>query len=192
MAEMAAMAGMDLIDANASVLVLVDPQARLMPVIHGGAQVLDHAVLLARAARALGIPVIGTQQNPAGLGPNVDAVRALCDVTLDKVHFDACADGLLDAVQAARPTGDQVVIAGCEAHVCLLQTALSLLRAGKRVWVVANACGSRRASDHAAAMARLSAAGATVVTHEMAMFEWLRHCRHERFREVLALIKSAT
>ena len=81
-------------------------------------------------------------------------------------------------------------MAGCEAHVCLLQTALGLLRAGLSVWVVANACGSRRASDHAAAMARLSNAGATIVTHEMVAFEWLHHCEHPRFREVLALIKA--
>ncbi|MCH8181205.1 MAG: isochorismatase family protein [Proteobacteria bacterium] len=184
------MAVLDLIDAHASTLVLVDPQTRLMPAIHGGAAVLAHAVALAQGARLLGVPVIGTQQNPARLGPNAHEVAALCDVTLDKVHFDACADGLLGALQSARPGGGQVVIAGCEAHVCLLQTTLGLLRAGQRVWVVANACGSRRSSDHAAAMARLADAGATVVTHEMVLFEWLRDCRHERFREVLALVKS--
>ncbi|MFM8346080.1 MAG: isochorismatase family protein, partial [Betaproteobacteria bacterium] len=62
--------------------------------------------------------------------------------------------------------------------------------AGLRVWVVGNACGSRRASDHAAALQRLAQAGATVITHEMVAFEWLHHCEHPRFREVLALIKA--
>ena len=181
----------DTIDAQAGVLVLVDYQARLMPAIHDGAQRVARAVLLARAARALAIPVLGTEQNPAGLGPNVEPIRAECQLSLAKTHFDACGDGLLQALDATRPGCEQVVVAGCEAHVCLLQTALGLLRAGKRVWVVGNASGSRHPADHAAAMARLSRAGATVVSHEMVLFEWLADCRHPRFREVLALLKAA-
>ena len=72
-----------------------------------------------------------------------------------------------------------------------MQTALGLLRAGKRVWVVASACGSRRPGDHAAAMARLSQAGATIVTHEMVLFEWLGDCRHPRFKDMLKIVKEA-
>lgn len=182
---------MDSMRADASALVLVDYQARLMPAIHGAAEVAARAVLLAKAAHALGIPVLGTEQNPAGLGPNVEAVKAECASTLAKTHFDACADGLVEALQAARPGAEQVVVAGCEAHVCMMQTALGLRRAGRRVWVVENASGSRRPTDHAAAMRRLAEAGATIVTHEMVLFEWLADCRHPRFKDVLALIKAA-
>lgn len=182
---------MDAIDARAGVLVLVDYQARLMPAIHDAQQVVAHGVLLARAARALGIPVIGTEQNPAGLGPNVEPIRSECALTLAKMHFDACADGLVQALHDARPKSRHVVIAGCEAHVCMMQTALGLLRADKRVWVVASASGSRRPIDHATAMARLAQAGATIVTHEMVLFEWLGGCQHPRFREVLQMLKAA-
>ncbi|MFO1268912.1 MAG: isochorismatase family protein [Rubrivivax sp.] len=182
---------MDAMDAAQSTLVLVDYQARLMPAIHDAAAVTANGVLLARAAHALRIPVIGTEQNPAGLGPNVEAIRAECQSTLAKMHFDACADGLLGALADARPQATQVVVAGCEAHVCLMQTALGLLRGGKRVWVAASACGSRRGSDHAAAMARLAQAGATIVTHEMVLFEWLGDCRNAAFKDVLKLIKDA-
>jgi nicotinamidase-related amidase len=83
-----------------------------------------------------------------------------------------------------------VVIAGCEAHVCLLQTALGLLRAGRRVWVVGPACGSRTADNQTLALQRLAAAGAVVVSAEMVIFEWLHHCRHPRFKEVLAVVKA--
>lgn len=178
---------------GSSVLVLVDYQGRLMPALHEGGLALARAKLLAEGARLLGVPVIGTEQNPTRLGANADALRALCDTTLAKTHFDACADGLVAAVQQAHPGCRHIVIAGCEAHVCLLQTALGLLRAWPdwHVWVVGNACASRRASDHACAMARLAQAGATVVSHEMVLFEWLHDCRHARFREVLALIKAA-
>lgn len=175
------------IDSRAGTLVLVDYQARLMPAIAGADDVVAKGLVLACAAQILGVPAIGTAQNLERLGPNVDALAGLCERTVPKTHFDACQDGLLEALAPSRP---QVVVAGCEAHVCLLQTALGLLRAGKEVFVVENACGSRRPSDHVAAMRRLAQAGAAIVTHEMVLFEWLHDCRHPRFREVLALVKA--
>ena len=82
-----------------SVLVLVDFQQRLMPALHRGETVLREAARLADAARLLGVRVIGTEQNPGGLGPNVDAIRQRCESTIVKMHFDACEDGLLDALR---------------------------------------------------------------------------------------------
>ena len=182
---------MNLIDAQRCALVLVDYQHRLMPAIHGGAEALAQAALLADIASELGLRVIGTEQNPQGLGPNEEALRRRCDMTLPKLHFDACADGLLDALSApGHAPVSEVVIAGCEAHVCLMQTALGLLRAGLKVWVVAQACGSRSAENHAWAMQRLRQSGAGIVSVEMAAFEWLRSCEHEAFRRVLKLLKA--
>ncbi|WP_462381108.1 isochorismatase family protein [Pseudomonas sp. Marseille-QA0892] len=176
--------------ARASVLVLVDYQDGLMPVIADASELLARAGMLAETAALLGVPVIGTEQNPGKLGGNVAPIASRCDRTVAKMHFDACRDGLVDVLDTAYQGRDDVVIAGCEAHVCLMQTALGLLRAGKRVWVVADACGARRGSDHAAAMARLQQAGATVVTADMVMFEWLETCENERFRDVLPLVKA--
>src|SRR5437868_11434902 len=124
---------MNIIDPNSSVVVLVDYQSRLMPAIDGGSQVLAEATCLADVALALGIRVLGTEQNPQGLGPAIQTIRQRCATTLPKTNFDACADGLLDLL---RPSGSEtplphVVIAGCEAHVCLMQTSLGLLRAGR-------------------------------------------------------------
>ena len=85
-----------------------------------------------------------------------------------------------------------MVVAGCEAHVCLLQTSLGLLRAGWRVALVADASGSRSQRDHTLAMERLRTAGALIVSTEMVVFEWLKSCEHPRFREVLALLKAST
>lgn len=181
---------MNPIDAETSVLVLVDYQQKLLPAIHQGAEVLARAVLAAEVARELGIPVYGTEQNPRGLGPNDDAIRQRCEATLPKMHFDACADGLLellplDGMKAPR----EIVIAGCEAHVCLLQTALGLLAADLKVSVIADACGSRTARNHELAMQRLQQAGAEIVSVEMVAFEWLRSSTHPRFKQVLALLK---
>lgn len=182
---------MHAINAQASALVLVDYQARLMPAIHDAEKVSSNARLLARTAQILGIPVFGTEQNPSRLGPNITSVKSECTHTLAKTHFDACEDGLLEELAESTQKCDQVIIAGCEAHVCMLQTALGLLRACKQVWVVASASGSRHREDHVAAMNRLEQAGATIVTHEMVLFEWLHDCKHPRFREVLELIKAA-
>lgn len=182
---------MNAIDRDSCVLVLVDYQQRLLPTIAGGARVLQQALTLADIARSLGVPVIGTEQNPQGLGPNDAAIRAACVHTLAKRHFDACADGLLEALPELRPQPvRQVVVAGCEAHVCLMQTALGLRRAGLGTWVVAPACGSRRPEDHALAMQRLQGAGCSLASLEMVAFEWLRDCDHPQFRAVLAQLKA--
>lgn len=179
------------IDPLRSAVVLVDYQSKLLPAIHGGARVLANAARLADAASLLGIRVVATEENPAGLGPNDPSIRARSDDTLAKRHFDACGDDLVAMLASAgRAPPAQVVIAGCETHVCLLQTALGLIAAGLRVFVVEDACGSRSPFDHRAALDRLRAAGATVVTLEMAVFEWMRTCDHPKFREALALVKA--
>lgn len=179
------------LDPARSVLVLVDYQQRLMPAIHGGERVLAEALRLADAASALGIPVHGTEQNPRGLGPNVEAIRDRCAATLAKMSFDGCADGLAKRLAAADgEAATDVVIAGCEAHVCLMQTALGLLREGLRVWVATDACGSRFPADRELALRRLEGAGAILASVEMVAFEWLGTCEHERFKAVLAILKA--
>jgi nicotinamidase-related amidase len=198
-----------LLDADECQLVLVDYQEKLIPSIHESGEVLRNAVRLGRIAQLFGVPVWGTEENPQGLGPNVAEVRALCARTLAKTHFSACADGLLDMLRPparqggnarslpkhlqkgapAAPERPTVVIAGCEAHVCLMQTALELLDGELEVWVVTDACGSRTERNRDAAFDRLAGAGCELVTTEMVAFEWLRSSDHPAFDEVLALIK---
>jgi hypothetical protein len=188
-----------LIPRDASTLVLVDYQQRLMPAIHQADLLLADAQCLADVAALLGVRTVGTEQNPAGLGPNVAALRQRCSTTLAKRHFDACADGLLELLWPASPPPSaantpalppDLVLAGCEAHVCLMQTGLGLLRAGFTVWVVASACGARSPDDHALAMQRLRAAGAQIVGMEMVLFEWLQTCDHPQFKAVLQRLKA--
>jgi nicotinamidase-related amidase len=174
----------------ASALVLVDYQQRLMPALHDGAAALARGLWLAAVAREVGVPVLGTEQNPEGLGPNAPAVRAACEYTLAKQHFDACADGLADALRALAQGRAQVVVAGCETHVCLMQTALGLLGAGFEVFVAADACASRRPADRELALARLAAAGCTLGSVEMLAFEWLRSSDHARFKALLPLLRE--
>lgn len=196
-----------LLEAAQSQLVLVDYQERLMPVIHDAEATLANAVRLAKLAHLVQVPVWGTEQNPSRLGPNAPQVRALCRDTLAKMHFSAAEEGLGEwlrppakppagnarslpkHMQKAAPERSSIVIAGCEAHVCLLQTALGLLEDEFEVWVVTDACSSRTERSRDAAYDRLAGAGAELVTTEMVGFEWLGSCEHPAFREALALIK---
>ncbi len=199
-----------IIEPEASQLVLVDYQSRLMPAIHNGQDVLGRAQLLARVAHMLAIPVWGTEQNPDKLGANDATLRGLCLQTFPKMHFSACESDLVEALrppavkpsgnarslpkhlqkpQASAPQRSTIILGGCEAHVCLLQTALGLLEEEFDVWVVTDACGSRRDRDRDAAFDRLAGNGVELVTTEMVVFEWLQDCRHPRFKEVLALVK---
>ncbi len=173
--------------AETSVLLVIDLQARLMPAIHEGATVVANAARLLAAARQLEVPVMATEQNPRGLGPTVPELGLGGDVpVVSKMSFDACsAPGFF----ACLPTRHAIIVAGCEAHVCVLQTVLGLRALGRDVYVVADAIGARTAASKAAAVARMERHGAEIVTTEMAIFEWLGDATHPRFREAVALIK---
>ncbi|MFC4728051.1 isochorismatase family protein [Coralloluteibacterium thermophilus] len=169
-----------------TVLLIVDVQERLLPAIHDGEAVVDRCLRLATAAGTLGVPVLGTEQYPQGLGPNVPALRALCADTFTKRHFAATAEpGFLDWLPACR----SVVLAGCEAHVCVLQTAIGLLEHDIEVKLVADAVGSRDPRNRDLALQRLRDYGADVVGTEMVLFEWLHTSAHPAFRTVSRLIR---
>lgn len=199
-----------LLELQDAQLVLVDYQAKLMPALHEGEAVLANGLRLAQMAQVLRVPAWGTEQNPERLGTNPEAMRALCRETLPKMAFSACAEGLVACLRpiAKAPQGNarslprhlqkavpqpasrnSIVIAGCEAHVCLLQTALELLEEEFDVWVVTDACGSRTERNRDAAFDRLASAGAELLTTEMVAFEWLRSAEHPQFKAVQALIK---
>jgi nicotinamidase-related amidase len=201
-----------LLDAQDSQLVLVDYQQRLMPSIHEGDLVLANALRLARIAQLLQVPLWATEENPEGLGATAEALQPLvAGRVLSKMAFDGSsvllprlkpapkpaqggnARSLPKHLQKAPPPApagrESIVLAGCEAHVCLLQTALGLLDEELDVWVVTDACSSRSERSRDAAFDRLAGAGAELVTTEMVAFEWLRDAGHPRFREVLALVK---
>jgi nicotinamidase-related amidase len=197
-----------LLDVLDSQLVLVDYQQRLMPAIHEGEAVAANAVLLAKLAQLLDVPAVLTEHHPAGLGETLAQLRPLVAKVLPKMAFGA-AEALLPLLrpparaagnarslpkhlqkpQQAAPERSSVVIAGCEAHVCLLQTALGLLEEEFEVWVVTDACGSRTERNRDAAFDRLAGAGCELVTTEMVAFEWLGSAEHPRFQDVLALIR---
>lgn len=176
-----------MLDASRSMLLLIDLQDRLMPAIADGATVTETALRLARFAQRLAVPIAATVQNPTRLGGFPPAFVPFADKPFAKMHFDATAEpGFAEIC----PDGvTQVVVAGCEAHVCVQQTCLGLRWQGRDVYVVADACGSRRPSDRQAALERLARHGCEIVTSEMVAFEWLRRADTPAFRDLLPLIR---
>lgn len=183
-----------LLDIDDSVLLVVDMQTRLsasMPA-EAWAGARDGAILLARAAGELELPVIATRQYPRGLGDtDADVAAALPEhtVTVDKTCFSASgADSVREAL--AMTGRSQVVICGMETHVCVLQTAVGLTAHGWTAFVVTDAVCSRAEAHRENALARLRAGGVVVTNGESCLFEWLRDARHERFKAVSALLRS--
>jgi nicotinamidase-related amidase len=177
---------MPVLDVRNSTLVVIDMQARLMPAIDEAAAAIANARRLLDAAALLGVPALFTEQNPKGLGETVPELAADESRVLSKMEFDACrAPGFCERLIERHAA----VIAGAEAHVCVLQTALGLVARGRRVFVVRDAIGSRRPESADAALRRMEANGVEIVTTEMVVFEWLGDARNPGFREAVALIK---
>lgn len=185
-----------LLSAGRSVLVVIDEQERLLPAIHDSERVVRNTGILMDAAAALDVPLVVSEQYPRGLGATVPAVRTRIDAraprdvaVVEKVHFSCAAEpGFLERLAAFGR--DQIVLAGTEAHVCVLQTALGLVETGAgSVVLVADAVSSRTAANAERAIARMERAGIAIVTTEMVVFEWLHRAGTPVFKTVSALIK---
>ena len=178
------------ISAERSCLMIVDLQENLAPVTTDPRKVIRGCCLLLRAAKRLAVPAIVTEQYPKGLGPTIFDLREWmpAEGAHSKMTF-SCAE---DAAIMAHLDGTgrrQVVVAGMEAHVCVLQTALGLKEHGYEVFVVADACASRRAESETLAWWRLQQSGVALVSLEMVYFEWLKQAGTPEFKELVALIK---
>lgn len=173
------------IQAQESVLLVVDLQTRLLPAIHAGEAILNNASWLVDVAQALDIPVLATEQYPQGLGLTEANLRARFpeEVIIEKIHFSAVSEGKLLKHPAAQH--QQWVVVGTEAHVCVQQTVLDLLAQGLQVFVVEEAVGSRKPQDKILALERMRQNGAEIVSREMVAFEWLGQANTPVFREVL-------
>ena len=174
-----------LIEADKSALLIIDVQEKLIRHIHNQQQVIDNCRWLMQIAARFEIPTLLSEQYPKGIGPTTPELQELADSSqvMEKVRFSCVAEpGCRDKLDTLdRP---QIIIAGVEAHVCVLQTALELNDAGSQVFVVADAVGSRDPRNAELALARMRFEGVRIVSREMVAFEWLHQAGTDRFREI--------
>jgi nicotinamidase-related amidase len=192
---------MSLLDASRSILVVIDFQGKLVHLVHRPSLVLEAARRLLRLADLFSVPVVLTEQYPKGIGPTETSLREVFDglatptFFLEKTAFGCCGDSGFEALlQRARPglppARRQIVIAGIEAHVCVMQTVLELLASGHEVHLCWDAVSGRGEEYRRHALERMAAAGATLTNHESVAFEWARDKNHPQFKALSALMKE--
>ncbi len=182
-----------LCDVENSALIIIDIQTHLTAVMPAKvlARLQRNLGLLLNAARLLDVPVLATEQYPQGLGNlEEDIVRMLPESAgrYEKTSF-ACT-GSEDFSRDLQASGKkQVIIAGMEAHVCVIQTALELKTQGYQVFVVADAICSRHRESYETALLRLRAANISILDAESVAFEWVRDSKHEHFKAVQSALR---
>lgn len=179
-----------LIDPKNSQVLIIDVQPRLAAAMPDRDRIVGNCSLLLNAAREIDVPVLASEQYPQGLGETVPTLAELIPSSqrLAKMEFSCLRNAEL-ASRLETVAKEQVVLAGMEAHVCVLQTAFDLVGQGKDVFVVADAVGSRKPESKETALSRLAAAGAAIVTTEMVAFEWLGSASAPAFRTISKLIR---
>ncbi len=180
----------ELMSASDTALLVIDVQQRLVPAIAGHQRVVWNIRRLIDGAKILGLPVLATEQYPAGLGPTVpELAQRLPSPIPSKLSFSCtgCA-GLLDTLVDRGIT--RILVCGIEAHVCVAQTVLDLLSGGWRVYVAVDAVGSRFEIDYRTAVTRMDASGATLTTTEAALFEWCQVAGTPEFKQISQLVRE--
>jgi len=179
----------ELMSRGDSGLLVIDVQVRLMARMPDADRVIANIIRLVEGARLLSIPCEATEQYPKGLGPTVPEVASRVASRPEKLTF-SCSGvaGLAERFKAAG--ANKILLAGVEAHVCVLQTALDFLAGGFRVYAAADAIASQRGADRDLAFRRLERSGAVLTTTEAALFEWTEKAGTPEFKEMSRLVTT--
>ncbi len=180
-----------LITADQSCLLIVDVQAKLAPAVEGCERVIANCAMLMQVAARMQVAVLVSEQYPEGLGPTVPELAKLAPAgaLMAKEHFSCMGDaGCSGRIQGLERS--QIIIAGMESHVCVLQTAFGLIHEGREIFIVADAVSSRSTEDRRLALERLRDGGASIVTTEMVLFEWVGRAGTPEFKELSKMLKN--
>lgn len=176
-----------------AVLVVVDVQEKLFPVIRDNEALARRIRTLMEGARLLGVPVIVTEQYTKGLGKTIPALREAAEgaTVLEKLAFSCGRDD--GFTQALRDTERrQVILCGIETHICVMQTALDVIAQGWDAFVVTDATGTRLPQSQPVGLERMRAAGAIPTTTEGVLFELMERCDHDAFKSILGLVREGS
>jgi nicotinamidase-related amidase len=179
-----------MLDIQHCCLVVVDVQGKLAQLMHNKESLFKNIQILIKAAKILNIPILWCQQCPQSLGPTISQIAELLsdNEPINKASFSCCGSDLFNA-RLTELAQKQVLLCGIEAHVCIYQTAVDLLRKGFSVDVLADAVSSRTLENKQVALQRMAAESVNVTTTEMALFELLKTADHPHFKQIAKLIK---
>ncbi len=188
----AALRSSELLHRQSSRLLVVDVQEKLVVALSDSSRerLIANCRFLAEGATLFGVPVVATEQYPKGLGSTVASLAELIAERPAKTQFSALECTGWGTAAASSDDRFQVVVAGMESHVCVLQTVLDLLAAGYQTFVVVDAIAGRRDLDHQIALERMANSGATLTTAEAVLFEWCESASAPEFKQLSALVKG--
>lgn len=170
-------------------LIIIDVQERLFPVIADGDELIRNVNTLISGARIIGFPLLFTEQYPKGLGHTCPSLQKKSnDQVIEKISFSCLGDATF-MKELKNLDVDHLILAGAEAHICVLNTALDALEKGYTVHLVADAVSSRTTSNRHYGIERLRQSGAFICTTEMILFQLLKEAGTMTFREISKLIK---
>lgn len=177
------------INKEDAVLVIIDIQERLVPVMNKKEGIIKNTNILVSMANTMDIPIVVTQQYTKGLGETVAEINGnLRDVKrIEKIDFTACINETMDYLKEI--DRKSIIVAGIEAHVCVLQTVRDLLAQGYNVFLVSDGVGSRTEENYKNALEMMRDMGAVISNTESILFDLLKKAGTPEFKELSRLIK---
>lgn len=173
-----------------SMVLMIDIQEKLVKATNAETEA-ENARKMIEAANLLGLPVLVSEQYPKGLGSTVSSISE--NLSANTKIIEKSAFSLLkeeNALETVKSYGkNQIILFGIETHICVLQTAIELIKNGFEVYLIKNASKSRQESEHLAGIDAMKENGAKIVTLEIALFELLETSKHPQFKQIQALIK---
>ena len=179
-----------MLKSEKTALIVVDVQGKLAQMMSGKQALFENLQKCIKGVQVLGIPILWVEQNPEGLGPTIPEVSELLAGMhpISKHCFSCCKNEQF--VQALKALNrNQILIVGIEAHICVYQTAMDLVKLGYEVEIVADAVSSRTIENKTVAIQKMSSAGISLTSTEMALFELLAVAEGEQFKEILKIVK---
>jgi len=179
-----------MLKSEKTALTVVDVQGKLAQMMSGKQALFENLQKIIKGIQALGIPILWVEQNPEGLGPTIPEVSELLAGInpISKDSFSCCKnEHFIQALKAVNR--NQILIVGIEAHICVYQTAVDLVTSGYAVEVVTDAVSSRTIENKTVALQKMSRAGISLTSTEMALFELLEVAEGEQFKEILKIVK---
>ena len=172
-----------------TVLMVIDIQEKLVPVMEHKDQVIENTKILIKAAKEMKFPVIATEQYPKGLGRTV--VDLLDVIEEDNIYaknsFTAYTNEVEEALKSLGKK--KVLVTGMETHVCVFQTVRDLIHEGYEVFLVKDAVASRTKSNFLNGIDLMKSMGAVVTNTEMAVFDLLKVSGTPEFKLMSKMIK---
>ena len=172
--------------ADETAVLVIDYQEKLVPVMGDSSEFISRSKILLQGLIELGIPVIVTQQYTRGLGETISSIKDIDGIpdAFDKITFSCIRDDNIERLNVKN-----VIVCGCEAHICVLQTVIDLLAEAYNVYLVTDCVASRKLSDKDAALIRARQEGAMITTSEAILFELLERAGSDMFKTISGLIK---